>query len=124
MDPRNRVVGYYSLAAGSIEARSSTGKVRRNMPDPIPVMVLGRLAVTTEYQNKRLGSGLLKDALLRVLNVAEMTGIRAVLLHALSDRAKAFYLRHGFVESPLDAMTLMLPLSDVRRELRKASQSA
>ena len=115
-DKNNRVVAYYSLATGSIEARQATGKVRRNMPDPIPVMVLGRLAVSLEHQNRRLGAWLLKDALLRVLGVAEMAGIRAVLLHAMSDRARKFYLQHGFAESPLDPMTLMIPLNDVRRE--------
>ena len=116
----NRVVAYYSLATGSIEARQATGKVRRNMPDPIPVMVLGRLAVSLEYQNRKLGAWLLKDALLRVLGVAEMVGIRAVLLHAMSDRARAFYLKHGFAASPLDPTTLMIPLIDVRRELLRS----
>ena len=116
-DQNDRVVAYYSLATGSIEARQATGRVRRNMPDPIPVMVLGRLAVSRQYQNQSLGSWLLKDALLRVLGVAEMAGIRAVLLHAMSDRARRFYLKHGFALSPLDPMTLMIPLNDVRREL-------
>jgi predicted GNAT family N-acyltransferase len=85
-------------------------------------MGLGRLAVATEYQNQQLGSKLLKDAL-RVLNVAKVAGIRAVLLHAQSDQANAFHLRHGLVESPLDSMTLIVSLSDVRRELRKAAVS-
>jgi GNAT superfamily N-acetyltransferase len=87
------------------------------MPEPIPVMILGRLAVDREFQRSRLGSALLKDALLRTVQVSSIVGIRAVLLHAISEDAKRFYLRHGFAESPLNPMTLMIKLSDVEREL-------
>jgi GNAT superfamily N-acetyltransferase len=112
-----RVVGYYALATGSVNQTESTGRVRRGMPDPIPVMVLGRLAVDRQFQRARLGSALLKDALLRTLQVSSIVGIRAVLLHAISEDVKRFYLRHGFAESPVHPMTLMIKLADVERAL-------
>jgi predicted N-acetyltransferase YhbS len=107
-----QVVGYYTLATGSIEHGSAPGKIRRNMPNPIPVMVLGRLAVDQQWQQAGLGRGLLKDALLRSLSVSKQAGIRALLVHTLSEDAKQFYTRNGFHESPLDPMTLMIALHD------------
>lgn len=112
-----RVVGYYALATGAIAQHEATGKVRRNMPEPIPVMVLGRLAVDREHQRKGLGSGLLKDALLRTINAASIAGIRAILLHAISDDAKRFYEKAGFSPSPVDPMTMMITLADVEKAL-------
>jgi GNAT superfamily N-acetyltransferase len=112
-----RVVGYYALAAGAVERAVATGRVRRNMPEPIPVMVLARLAVDRGHQGTGLGSALLRDALLRTLGAADAVGIRAILLHAMTDDAKRFYLRHGFAESPVDPMTMMIPLADVERTL-------
>lgn len=112
-----RVVGYYALATGAIIQQEATGKVRRNMPEPIPVMVIGRLAVDAAYQGRGLGSALLRDALLRTLNAASIVGIRAVLLHAISEDAKRFYQRAGFAESPVDPMTLMITLADVVKAL-------
>ena len=112
-----RVVGYYALAAGTVSQQEATGRVRRNMPDPIPVMVIGRLAVDRDYQGKALGSALLKDALLRTLNAASIGGIRAVLLHAISEDARRFYERAGFSPSPVDPMTMMITLADVERAL-------
>jgi len=108
VDDRQRVMGYYALAAGAVAHRESTGAIRRNMPDPVPVMVLARLAVDRGAQGKQLGGALLKDAVLRTLSVAENAGIRALLVHALHDNAKAFYRHYGFEESPADPMTLML----------------
>jgi GNAT superfamily N-acetyltransferase len=113
-----RVVGYYALATGSVNQAESTGRVRRGMPDPIPVMILGRLAIDREFQRAKLGPALLRDALLRTLQVSSIVGIRAVLLHTISEEAKQFYLRHGFVESPLNPMTIMIKLSDIERALR------
>ena len=110
VDARQRVMGYYALAAGAVSHRASTGSVRRNMPDPIPVMVLARLAVDRGAQGKQLGGALLKDAVLRALSVAENTGVRALLVHAMHENAKAFYLHYGFDVSPADPMTLMLRL--------------
>lgn len=107
-----QVVGYYTLATGSVEHRDAPGKIRRNMPNPIPVMVLGRLAVDQEQQHAGLGRGLLKDAVLRTLTVSQHAGVKALLVHALSEDAKRFYTRSGFLESPFDPMTLMIALQD------------
>jgi GNAT superfamily N-acetyltransferase len=111
------VVGYYALAAGAVSHPEATGRVRRNMPEAIPVMVLGRLAVDREYQGTGLGAALLKDALLRTVAAAGIAGIRAVLLHAISEDAKRFYLHHGFAESPVDSMTMMITLADIEKAL-------
>lgn len=112
-----RVVGYYALANGAVAAERTTGRIRRNMPDPIPVMVLGRLAVDKAYQSKGLGAALLGDAVLRTVQAAEIGGIRAILLHAISDDAKRFYERYGFTPSPVDPMTLMIGIADVVKTL-------
>jgi GNAT superfamily N-acetyltransferase len=112
------VVGYYALATGAVAHHQATGRIRRNMPDPIPVMVLARLAVARSHQGKGLGVGLLRDAVLRTLQAATIGGIRALLVHAISEDARRFYERCGFTSSPLDAMTLMLSLADAERELR------
>lgn len=106
----SQVLGYYALAAGAVSHAESTSAIRRNMPDPIPVMVLGRLAIDLSSHGQGLGSALLKDAILRTLNVAENAGIRALLVHALNDKAREFYLHHGFSESPISATTLLLRL--------------
>lgn len=114
-----RVVGYYALATGAVAHHGATGKVRRNMPDPIPVMVLARLAVDLQHQGRGLGSALLRDALLRTVNAASIAGIRAVLLHAISEDAKRFYEKAGFVASPVDPMTMMRSLADVEKALAR-----
>lgn len=108
----NRVVGYYALSTGSIEHTGLPGKLRRNMPDPIPVLVLGRLAVDSVWQTQHIGRGLLKDAVLRACMVAEHVGVSALLVHCLSEEAKQYYLRHGFMESSIAPMTLLLRLKD------------
>ncbi len=113
----NRVLAYYSLATGSVQHGEAPGRVRRNMPEPIPVMIIGRLAVDTSQQGQGVGRGLLKDAILRTLSAAEIAGIRAILVHALDETAAAFYRKHGFVESPIDPLILMLPLEQARRAL-------
>jgi len=115
----DQVIGYYSLAAGAILPAQSTGKVRRNMPNPIPVMVLGRLAVDQTWQGQGLGADLLRDALLRTIQAAEITGIRALLVHALHEKAAAFYSRFGFRPSPIQPMTYMLLLDDARSMLQR-----
>ena len=109
-DAEDRVVGYYSLAAGAVSRNLATGGVRRNMPDPVPVLVLARLAVERQAQGMQLGAGLLQDAVNRAVSVSQNAGVRALLVHALDDKAKQFYLHYGFVESPLHPLTLMLPL--------------
>ena len=109
----NQVIGYYALASGSVERMATPKSIARNMPEPIPVMVLGRLAIDSNMQGQRLGSALLKDALLRVLSVSKNVGIRAILVHAISEDAKRFYLSYGFQVSPIDPMTLMLPVRHI-----------
>ena len=111
------VVGYYAMATGVVALHAAAGRTRRNMPDPIPVMVLGRLAVDTTWQGRGLGRGLLRDAVLRTVQAAEIAGIRAILVHAISDEAKRFYERCGFAPSPFDPMTLMITVSDAERGL-------
>jgi len=114
---RGRVVGYYALASGGVAQCQAPGRVRRNMPDPIPVMILGRLAVDRTWQGRGIGSSLLRDAILRTLQAAGIGGIRAILVQAISEEARRFYQRHGFGESPLDPMTLMTTVADAEKEL-------
>ena len=110
----SRVCGYYAMAAGAVSHLMATGGVRRNMPEPIPVMVLARLAVDHRAQGIKLGGALLQDAVNRALVVSQNTGVRALLVHALHDRAKSFYEHYGFQISPADPMTLMLRLSNAK----------
>ncbi|MGI0489787.1 GNAT family N-acetyltransferase [Pantanalinema rosaneae CENA516] len=110
----DRVVGYYALATGAVSHETAIGRVRRNMPDPVPVMVLARLAVDQNWQGKGVGRGLLRDAILRTLQAAEIAGIKAILVHAISQEAKAFYEQFGFQPSPIATMTLMLTLKEIR----------
>ena len=114
---QKKVVGYYSLANGSVAAIAATGRTRRNMPDPVPVMVLGRLAVDGEYQARGIGRGLLRDAVSRTVQAAEIGSIRAILVHAISEDAKRFYETCGFRVSPLDPMTLMITMADAERAI-------
>jgi len=107
------VVGYYVLASGGIDLDAAPGRLRRNMPDPIPVVVLGRLAIARNEQGQGLGRALLRDALQHVLQAAERIGIALIAVHALSERAKQFYLDCGFNESPLDPMTLLARIKDI-----------
>jgi GNAT superfamily N-acetyltransferase len=107
----NRVYGYYAMAAGAVSHPMATSAVRRNMPDPVPVMVLARLAVDHRAQGIKLGAALLQDAVNRAVAVSHNAGVRALLVHALHDRAKAFYEHYGFQSSPLHPMTLMLKLN-------------
>jgi GNAT superfamily N-acetyltransferase len=104
-DEQRQVMGYYALAAGAVSQTAAAGHVRRGMPDPIPVLILGRLAVHSRAQGMQLGASLLRDAVRRASAVAEHAGVRALLVHALNDNAKAFYLRHGFQVSPTHDMT-------------------
>jgi GNAT superfamily N-acetyltransferase len=103
-----QVVGYYALAAGAMAHMDAPGRVKRNMPNPIPVIVIGRLAIDLKFQGQGIGSALLKDAVLRTLQAAEIAGIRAILVHAISDGAKRFYEKLGFMASPTNPMTLMI----------------
>lgn len=113
-DQQGRVYGYYAMAAGAVSHQVATSNVRRNMPDPIPVMVLARLAVDQRAQGIKLGASLLQDAVARAMSVSQNAGVRALLVHALHERAKQFYEHYGFQESPQHPMTLMLRLNAVK----------
>src|ERR1019366_108188 len=112
-----RVVGYYALASGAIIVENAPGRFRRKMPDPIPVAVLGRLAVDTAFHGRGLGRALFRDAAHRVIHAADAIGIRGIVVHAISENARNFYLALGFDPSPHEPMTLMVTLSDVRATL-------
>jgi len=112
-DDQDQVMGYYALAAGAVAHQDATRSVRQNMPDPVPVMVLARLAVDAKAQGMKLGAALLQDALQRCVLVSQNTGVRAMLVHALNDRARQFYEYYGFSASPAHPMTLMIRLSQV-----------
>ena len=114
----SKVVGYYALAASAVAPAAAPGRFRRNMPDPVPVVVLGRLAVATSHHGHGLGRALFQDAALRVIHAAEAIGIRGMVVHALSEEARAFYLRLGLDESPLDSMTLMVTVSDLQATVK------
>ena len=113
----DRIAGYYAVAASAVAPDAATGRFRRNMPDPVPVAVLGRLAVDKAYQGQGLGRALFRDAARRVLAAADSIGIRGMLVHAISEDARAFYIGLGLVESPLDRMTLMATTSDLKSAL-------
>ena len=108
------VVAYYALASSAIAVDDASGRFRRNMPNPIPVVVLGRLAVDRTLQGKGLGRALVRDAAHRVMQAADTIGIRGLVVQALSEEARAFYERVGFDPSPLDPMLLMMTLADLK----------
>lgn len=110
----NRVVGFYSLAVGSIEPDMASPRIKKGLARrPIPVMILARLAVDQALQGRKIGSGLLKDALIRTLQAAEYAGIRAVFVHAKDETARRFYSRFDFESSPLDPLKRMLLIKDI-----------
>lgn len=105
-----RVVGYYCLSSGALAATQAPGALRRNMPDPIPMAILGRLAVDRNWQGKGIGAALLQDAVLRTAQAAHIMGIRGLLVHAISEEAKMFYEHYGFTAAPKNPMTLVMSL--------------
>ena len=104
------VVGYSCLATGGARHDEVKAKLRRNMPNPVPMMVLGRLAVDTRHAGRGIGGGLLRDAMLRTVEANRIAGFRALAVHAKDDEALAFYVRYGFVEHPPGRKTLFLPV--------------
>lgn len=112
-----RVIAYYALASGVVAVESAPGRFRRNMPNPIPVAVLARLAVDRNWQGGGIGRALFRDAARRVAHAADAIGIRGIVVHAISEEAKNFYLALGFDPSPREPMTLMVRLSDIRAVL-------
>ena len=108
------VVAYYCLSTGSVEHKEVMGRLRRNMPNPIPVMILGRLAVDLAWQHRGIGAALLRDALLRTIQVSEIAGVKALLVHAISDQAVDFYKKWGFQASPINPKTLFLSIRQAK----------
>ena len=113
-DADNIVRGYYALAAGAISHGLALGRVKRNMPDPVPAIILGRLAVDQLAQDLGLGGDLLMDAVRRVVGISEQAGVRTILVHALHEQAQRFYEHFGFERSPLQPLVLMLRLGSGR----------
>ncbi|NTV94409.1 MAG: GNAT family N-acetyltransferase [Thiobacillus sp.] len=106
----DRVVGYYCLASGALALSETPAGIKRNMPDPVPMAILGRLAIDRSWQGRGLGAALLQDAVHRTVAASAILGIRGLLVHALSEPAKAFYEHYGFVASPTRPMLLVLSL--------------
>jgi predicted N-acetyltransferase YhbS len=110
----NHVIGYYSLAVGSIEHELASKRTKKGLArHPIPVMILARLAVDLKFQGIHIGSGLLKDALLRTLQAADYAGIRAVFVHAKDENARQFYTQFDFESSPVDPLKMLLLIKDI-----------
>ncbi|PBB91093.1 GNAT family N-acetyltransferase [Mesorhizobium sp. WSM3864] len=114
----DKVVAYYALASGGVVGSHVPARLRRNMPDPIAVAILARLAIDTSHQRRGLGRALVQDAARRVMNAAGSVGIRGILVHAISDEARHFYTALGFDASPLDPTTLVISLADLREAIR------
>jgi GNAT superfamily N-acetyltransferase len=116
----NRVVGYYALAAGSGEHENTPSRVSRGLArHPIPVVIVARLAVNRDEHGSGLGKALLKDALLRITGAADVIGVRAVVVHAKDEDARAFYDRFDFEPSPVDPMQLFLLMKDLKRAVSR-----
>ena len=120
-EEQDRVVGYYALTVASIEREEATRRALGGMPrHPIPAMLLARLAVDESAQEEGVGATLLADAMQRTLLVAEETGIRLLLVHAINEEARSFYLHYGFEASPSDPMNLQLLIKDIRATMEAA----
>ena len=114
----DRVVGYFSLTVGQVDTLEAPERIRKGMGQyPIPVVILARLAVSTQDQGKGIGYGMLQDAIRRTLLIAEQAGIRAMLTHPIDGEASSFYTRFGFIASPLSEQQLLLLLKDARHSL-------
>ncbi len=115
------VVGYYALAGASISRHEVTVRIAQGQPDPVPAVLLGRLAVDRRHQGLGLGRSLLRDALVRSTSAAADVGVRVFLVHAIHDEAKRFYMKYGFEESPLEELTLMMMMKDVRKTIQESA---
>jgi GNAT superfamily N-acetyltransferase len=113
----SRVAGYYSLSSSCVTNAIAPGRFRRNMPDPIPAVLLGRLAIDKAWQGQGIGRALFRDAAMRVSHAAEAIGVRGIIVHAISENARKFYLALGFTECPGERMTLVASLQDIRAAL-------
>lgn len=116
----DRVVGYYCLSTASAPKADLPPRSGHGMPQPVPLILLGRLAVDLAHQGSGLGAGLLRDAIQRTLIVADIVGVRAMITHAANPRAAEFYARFGFAPSPTDSLHLVLMLKDARAVIGEA----
>lgn len=112
-DEASRVVGYYASSTTVVMRAEATKRAARNQPDPVPALLLGRLAVDRKHQGHGLAAALLRHFLLKSLEVAEVTGVRVLLVHAMDEQAAAFYRHNEFEPSPVDDLTMMLLVKDV-----------
>jgi len=119
--PEDRVIGFYTLSTASVARSDVTRRVGQGMPDPVPVLLLGRMGVTAEWQGRGVGVSLLQDAIKRTLAAASSVGIRAMLVHALNDPLVTFYRRFGFESSPVGPRHLLLLLKDAKKTLTELS---
>jgi len=115
------VVGYYAISAASVTHKEAISKLRRNAPDPIPMALIGRLAVREDMQGHDIGPALLRDAILRIVQASNHMGIKGVLVHALDEDAANFYSHQGFHHSPIDDNHLMISLKEITAELSAPS---
>ena len=121
-DEQGSVVGFHALTAASVTHDEATTRAAKGMPrHPIPAALLARLAVDTTVQGRGVGAWLLRDAMLRTLNAAESMGIRVLLVHAIDEKARAFYERHGFEQSPTDPLNLQMLIKDIRAAVDEVS---
>lgn len=111
------VAGYYSISAGSVTREEATRKIGNNAPDPVPMALIGRLAVHRDRQQQGIGSALLRDAILRIAQAAEYLGINGIMVNALDDDSARFYAKRGFRPSKIDEHHLMISMSEVTAEL-------
>jgi GNAT superfamily N-acetyltransferase len=112
-----QVLGYYCISTGAEKRVNVPSKLSRNMPEPVPLITLGRLAVDVSYQGKGMGAGMLRDALQRVLQMSQIAGSRAVIVHAIDQNAMSFYLKYGFIEFPTGTQTMFLPVETIARAI-------
>jgi GNAT superfamily N-acetyltransferase len=110
------LIGYYSLAVGEVAYERAPARLTKGLAHhPVPIMLLARMAVSTTWQNRGVGAGMLKDAMRRTLQAADIAGIRAFVVHAKDDRARTFYEHFGFLPSPTDPLHLFVLIKDLRR---------
>lgn len=114
---KNEVVAYYTLATGGVTRTETPRKIRHGLPNPVPVMILGRLAVDQRHQSKGLGPALLKEAMQRTLEVSQSAGVRALIIHAIDDEAVKFYTKFDFIVFPTDSRTMFLPIETLAAAL-------
>ena len=113
----DQVIGYYAIAMGSVQRENTIASFRRNAPNSIPVLVIARLAVHIDYQGYAVGAGLLKDCIIRSVKAMSIVGGAGILVHAINESAKMFYQKFGFTESPINAMTLMARIVDIKKSV-------